>query len=101
MELMGGINDANAHRLSLSNWGDILSSVHNLKLKANRVPIPDWSSVLRRHPRGGVESSQFEALQVAIRDVILIDHCDSWQWSRDVSPGFSVAYVRSLVELAP
>ncbi|GJX76964.1 hypothetical protein Tco_0323775 [Tanacetum coccineum] len=29
---------------------------------ANRIVVPNWLTVLRRCPRGGVESSQFEAL---------------------------------------
>ncbi|GJU42599.1 RNA-directed DNA polymerase, eukaryota, reverse transcriptase zinc-binding domain protein [Tanacetum coccineum] len=143
----GGINDATSRRSGLSNWGAILSSMHNLKLKgtyllsfcsrkigngastrfwddlwtdnqslkskylrifmldndrdcyvANRVPIPNWSSVLRRHPRKGAESSQFEALQADIGNVVLTDQCDTWQWLLDVSPGYSVASVRSLVD---
>nr|GEY58626.1 RNA-directed DNA polymerase, eukaryota, reverse transcriptase zinc-binding domain protein [Tanacetum cinerariifolium]GEY59128.1 RNA-directed DNA polymerase, eukaryota, reverse transcriptase zinc-binding domain protein [Tanacetum cinerariifolium] len=65
---------------------------------ANRVPIHDWSVVLRRHPRGGVESSQLEALHAAIGNVVLTDQRDSWTWSLDVSLGFSVASVRSLVD---
>ncbi|GJT76979.1 RNA-directed DNA polymerase, eukaryota, reverse transcriptase zinc-binding domain protein [Tanacetum coccineum] len=143
----GGINTANSRCLGLSNWGAILTSVHNLKLKgidllslcsrkigneastrfwddiwigdqslkskfpriflldnnrdyyvANRVPFHDWSAVLRRHPRGGVEFSHLEALQAAIGNVVLIDQRDSWNWSLDVSHGFSVASVRSLVD---
>nr|GEU86701.1 RNA-directed DNA polymerase, eukaryota, reverse transcriptase zinc-binding domain protein [Tanacetum cinerariifolium] len=110
----------------LSNWGVILTSVHNLKLKGtdllslcsrkigngdstrfwddiwigdqslkfkfpsiflldndrdcyvtNKVPMHDWSAVLRRHLRGGDESSQLEALQAAIEDVVLTDQRDS------------------------
>ncbi|PWA76520.1 reverse transcriptase domain, Reverse transcriptase zinc-binding domain protein [Artemisia annua] len=65
---------------------------------ANRIPLLDWSSILRRHPRGRAELSQYEALRAAIGNVALNDHCDSWQWSVDVSSGFSVASVRSLVD---
>ncbi|GKC25331.1 RNA-directed DNA polymerase, eukaryota, reverse transcriptase zinc-binding domain protein [Tanacetum coccineum] len=51
----------------------------------NRIIVPNWLTVLRRCLRGGVESSQFEALQ-------------AWKWSLDVSAGFSVAFVRHLVD---
>ncbi|GKA50242.1 hypothetical protein Tco_0743315 [Tanacetum coccineum] len=54
--------------------------------------------VLRRYPRGGAESSQFDSLQAAIENVSLSDQCDSWQWSLDVSVGYSVASLRALVD---
>ncbi|GJY60414.1 RNA-directed DNA polymerase, eukaryota, reverse transcriptase zinc-binding domain protein [Tanacetum coccineum] len=65
---------------------------------ANRLSLPDWSTALRRQPRGGAESCQFSMLQSVIRDVILSDEQDSWQWSLDDSVGFSVSSVRSLID---
>ncbi|GKB85744.1 RNA-directed DNA polymerase, eukaryota, reverse transcriptase zinc-binding domain protein, partial [Tanacetum coccineum] len=65
---------------------------------ANRIAIPNWASVLRRCPRGGVESHQFEALQAILKDVELSDHHDSWKWSLHASAGYSVASVRQLVD---
>nr|GEW99259.1 RNA-directed DNA polymerase, eukaryota, reverse transcriptase zinc-binding domain protein [Tanacetum cinerariifolium] len=65
---------------------------------ANGVLIHEWSAVLRRHPRGGVKSSQLESIHAAIGNVVLTDQHDSWTWSLDVSLGFSVAFVRSLVD---
>ncbi|GJV17324.1 hypothetical protein Tco_1362647 [Tanacetum coccineum] len=67
---------------------------------ANRIPLlhSDWSTVLRRSPRGGVELAQFDALNSFIGNVLLTDQCDSWQWNLDVVAGFSVASVRSLVD---
>ncbi|GKD35815.1 RNA-directed DNA polymerase, eukaryota, reverse transcriptase zinc-binding domain protein, partial [Tanacetum coccineum] len=112
----GGINAANSRSSGLSNWSAILTSVHNLKLKGtdllslcsrkignaastrfcDDIWIGDQS--LKRHPRGGVESSQLEALQAAIGNVVLTDQRDSWKWSLDVTHGFFVASVRSLVD---
>ncbi|GKC45708.1 hypothetical protein Tco_1063430 [Tanacetum coccineum] len=51
---------------------------------ANRVPLKDWSYVFYRHPRGGVEASQFAALQSAIGNMVLSNQSDSWQWSPDI-----------------
>ncbi|GKC42807.1 hypothetical protein Tco_1060529 [Tanacetum coccineum] len=65
---------------------------------ANRIIVPNWLTVLRRCPRGGVESSQFEALQSVLKDVVLSNQHDSWKWSLDVLAGFSVASVRHLVD---
>nr|GEX81870.1 RNA-directed DNA polymerase, eukaryota [Tanacetum cinerariifolium] len=65
---------------------------------ANRVPLKDWSYVFRRHPRGGVEASQFVALQSAIGNMVLSNQSDSWQWSPDISARFSVVPVRALVD---
>ncbi|GJW74382.1 hypothetical protein Tco_0133752 [Tanacetum coccineum] len=48
---------------------------------ASRVGLIDWSSVLRRVPRGGEESSQFNALLSVIGSTSLSDQCDVWQWS--------------------
>ncbi|GKB29665.1 hypothetical protein Tco_0869066 [Tanacetum coccineum] len=67
-------------------------------LVANRIPLSNWHSVFRRNPRGGVESFQFEALQDALKDVVLSDRRDSWKWSLDNSVGFSVASVRRLID---
>ncbi|GJV21223.1 nucleotide-binding alpha-beta plait domain-containing protein [Tanacetum coccineum] len=51
-----------------------------------------------RQPSGGIESYQFSELQHLIGTVELSEHNDSWQWSLDVSRGFSVASVRSLID---
>ncbi|GJR22881.1 RNA-directed DNA polymerase, eukaryota, reverse transcriptase zinc-binding domain protein [Tanacetum coccineum] len=48
---------------------------------ANRVRLQDWSLVLRRQPRGGVESFQYDGLIKAIDSIILTEHRDSWQWA--------------------
>ncbi|GJR52235.1 RNA-directed DNA polymerase, eukaryota, reverse transcriptase zinc-binding domain protein [Tanacetum coccineum] len=63
---------------------------------ASRVCLHDWNSVLRRNPRGGVESVQFNALKNAIGNISLTDQRDSWQWSLDASAGFSVASLNKL-----
>ncbi|GJW41147.1 RNA-directed DNA polymerase, eukaryota, reverse transcriptase zinc-binding domain protein [Tanacetum coccineum] len=55
-------------------------------------------TVLRWCPRGGVELSQFQALQAILKDVVLSNQRDSWKWSLDVSTGFFVASVRHLVD---
>ncbi|PWA41787.1 RNA-directed DNA polymerase, eukaryota [Artemisia annua] len=65
---------------------------------ANWLSLSDRSLVLRRQPRGSIESSQFSALQSLIGDVVLSDQRDTWQWSLDVSKGFSVASVRSMID---
>ncbi|GJU27390.1 putative RNA-directed DNA polymerase, eukaryota, reverse transcriptase zinc-binding domain protein [Tanacetum coccineum] len=43
----------------------------------DRISSHDWSSSLRRNPRGGIEASQLMDLQNLIRDVVLSDHSDS------------------------
>ncbi|GJX97571.1 hypothetical protein Tco_0353369 [Tanacetum coccineum] len=47
---------------------------------ANRIPLlhSDWSTVLMRSPRGGVELAQFDDLNSSIGNVLLTDQCDSW-----------------------
>nr|GEW12565.1 RNA-directed DNA polymerase, eukaryota, reverse transcriptase zinc-binding domain protein [Tanacetum cinerariifolium] len=65
---------------------------------ANRVGLYNWNLVLRRTPRGGAESAQFNSLKETIGNIILTDQHDSWRWSLDVSKGFSVASVRQLVD---
>ncbi|GJQ89789.1 RNA-directed DNA polymerase, eukaryota, reverse transcriptase zinc-binding domain protein [Tanacetum coccineum] len=57
------------------------------------------SLVLRRDPRGGIETSQFNALKAAIGCVTLSDKRDSWKWSLNDCNGFSVASVRDLVDI--
>nr|GEW46586.1 RNA-directed DNA polymerase, eukaryota [Tanacetum cinerariifolium] len=62
-------------------------------LIANRIPLlhSDWSTVLRRIPKGDVELNQFEALKAAIGNVFLTDQIDTWQWTLNVAAGYSVA----------
>ncbi|GJW10921.1 RNA-directed DNA polymerase, eukaryota, reverse transcriptase zinc-binding domain protein [Tanacetum coccineum] len=40
-------------------------------LVANRIIVPNWLTVLRRCPRGGVESSQLESLHAILKDVLI------------------------------
>ncbi|GKC32260.1 hypothetical protein Tco_1039554 [Tanacetum coccineum] len=65
---------------------------------ASRVPLIDWSIALRRGPRGGIETFQFDALKAAIGNVSLSDKNDSWKWYLDGSNGFSVHSVSELVD---
>nr|GEZ47712.1 RNA-directed DNA polymerase, eukaryota, reverse transcriptase zinc-binding domain protein [Tanacetum cinerariifolium] len=65
---------------------------------ANRLPMLDWSSFLRRIPRGGVEDAQFFELHLIIDPIVLTSQKDYWLWSLDVSKGFTVASVRSLID---
>ncbi|GKE02536.1 RNA-directed DNA polymerase, eukaryota, reverse transcriptase zinc-binding domain protein [Tanacetum coccineum] len=48
---------------------------------AQRFNISDWSNVLRRMPRGGIEHNQFIDLLEAIRDVSISDKQDGWKWA--------------------
>ncbi|GJR00609.1 7-deoxyloganetic acid glucosyltransferase-like protein [Tanacetum coccineum] len=92
---------------SIRFWDDIWCGHHPLKVQSHRISMLDndksccianWSNVLRRQPSGGIESYQFSELQHLIGTVELSEHNDSWQWSLDVSRGFSVASVRSLID---
>nr|GEX57961.1 RNA-directed DNA polymerase, eukaryota, reverse transcriptase zinc-binding domain protein [Tanacetum cinerariifolium] len=65
---------------------------------ANRMHLVDWSSVLRRLPRGGVESSQFNSMLSSFGTVELSDKPDSWSWFLYISAGFSVSSVRSFID---
>ncbi|GJT72667.1 putative reverse transcriptase domain-containing protein [Tanacetum coccineum] len=65
---------------------------------SHRLNIRDWSFILRRLPRGGEESSQFNALISFIRDVVLSDQKDTWEWSLNTSIGFTVTSVRTLID---
>ncbi|GJZ97025.1 hypothetical protein Tco_0669359 [Tanacetum coccineum] len=65
---------------------------------ASRIGLQDWALVLRRNPRGGEESGQFNALKNVIGNISLTDHRDCWQWSLGGSAGFTVASIRSLVD---
>ncbi|PWA66546.1 reverse transcriptase domain, Reverse transcriptase zinc-binding domain protein [Artemisia annua] len=62
-----------------------------------RVNIIDWNNVLRRNPRGGVESSQFDDMKALISNVELSDNKDGWKWALN-STGFSVASTRKSYE---
>ncbi|GKA62485.1 hypothetical protein Tco_0762004 [Tanacetum coccineum] len=61
---------------------------------ANRLPLSDWSSILRRHPRGGIEMSQFSDMLSTIKDFQTSDQDDTWVWTGNGSfIGFSVAFI--------
>ncbi|GJX00650.1 RNA-directed DNA polymerase, eukaryota, reverse transcriptase zinc-binding domain protein [Tanacetum coccineum] len=65
---------------------------------SNRLNVRNWSSIIRRLPRGGVETSQFNALLSSIKDVALSDQIDSLVWSLNASIGYTVASIRSLID---
>ncbi|GJZ18778.1 RNA-directed DNA polymerase, eukaryota, reverse transcriptase zinc-binding domain protein [Tanacetum coccineum] len=117
----GGIFDDHDRCSCTSPWCSILNSVNNIKRKgidllsmcsyklgngahtreclvANQIYLFDWSSVLRRAPRGGAELLQFEALHAAIGDVALTDQRNSWKWSLNDSVGFLVVSVQHFVD---
>ncbi|GJR17310.1 RNA-directed DNA polymerase, eukaryota, reverse transcriptase zinc-binding domain protein [Tanacetum coccineum] len=111
----GGIPHNISRRRKHSNWGIIVSSVKRLNEKGDDLlslctrklgngsptnhPLDCWEdNLVWRHPRGGMESSHFDALNAIIGNVLLTDNCDSWQWSPDVVAGYSVASARSLVD---
>ncbi|PWA38397.1 RNA-directed DNA polymerase, eukaryota [Artemisia annua] len=64
---------------------------------AQRVNIIDWNNVLRRNPRGGAESSQFDDMKALISNVELSDNKDGWKWALN-STGFSIASARKYVD---
>ncbi|PWA72941.1 RNA-directed DNA polymerase, eukaryota, Reverse transcriptase zinc-binding domain protein [Artemisia annua] len=64
---------------------------------AHRINISDWNMVLRRAPRGGVESSQLEDLNAVIQDITMSDNKDGWKWSL-ASNGFSIASARKFID---
>ncbi|GJQ97240.1 RNA-directed DNA polymerase, eukaryota, reverse transcriptase zinc-binding domain protein [Tanacetum coccineum] len=66
-------------------------------LVSHRLPIEDWSSVLRRIPRSGAESSQFQDMMETIRQVPLTSSIDKWKWDLDAS-GFTVSSTRSHID---
>nr|GEX91205.1 RNA-directed DNA polymerase, eukaryota, reverse transcriptase zinc-binding domain protein [Tanacetum cinerariifolium] len=77
--------------------------VYNLDLDqgcvvADRFSNHGWDPMFRRQPRGGVEASQFNDLQVMLQGTILSDNCDSWIWSLSASNGFLVAFVRKFID---
>ncbi|GJX97095.1 RNA-directed DNA polymerase, eukaryota, reverse transcriptase zinc-binding domain protein [Tanacetum coccineum] len=60
---------------------------------AHRINVSNLNMVLRRAPRGGVESSQLEDLKALIQNILILDNKDGWKWFID-SNGFSVASAR-------
>nr|GFB81575.1 RNA-directed DNA polymerase, eukaryota, reverse transcriptase zinc-binding domain protein [Tanacetum cinerariifolium] len=66
---------------------------------ANRLSLPDWGFILRRNPRGGIEASQFKDIRLLIEPVVLSSHQDTWTWSLGVLKDYTVASIRSLIDL--
>nr|GEY36777.1 RNA-directed DNA polymerase, eukaryota, reverse transcriptase zinc-binding domain protein [Tanacetum cinerariifolium] len=74
---------------TISFWDDFWCGDQSLKSKfpriysldndkgcnvASRLSLPDWGSVLRRNPRGGIEASQLKDLRLLIKPVVLNSH---------------------------
>nr|GEX49538.1 putative RNA-directed DNA polymerase, eukaryota, reverse transcriptase zinc-binding domain protein [Tanacetum cinerariifolium] len=122
-----GVYNEPSHRSKHSTWASIMSSVHRLKDKdiwvgnaplriqftriynleserncliANRIPflLSDWSSALRRPPRGGAKMTQFDALKDVIGSISLTYQRDIWKWSLDATGGYSVASAPTFVD---
>nr|GEZ76786.1 hypothetical protein [Tanacetum cinerariifolium] len=55
-------------------------------------------ALINRILRGGVEDAQLFELRLIIAHIVLTSQKDSWLWSLDVSKGFTVASVRSLID---
>nr|GEX95054.1 hypothetical protein [Tanacetum cinerariifolium] len=113
----GGIESGRAGKLSHSPWNSIIRTVSHLQAKvidlfalcgrsvgdgnsisfwgdnwfAQRINIEDWSFVLRRPPRCGVEWNQLDELIQVTRDVV--HSADGWNWELDTT-GYLVASAR-------
>ncbi|GJU20664.1 hypothetical protein Tco_1154006 [Tanacetum coccineum] len=114
MDLISFCNRKLGNGTSTRFWDDIWCGESTLKSKfprvymldndrdcivANWMHFVDWSSVLRRLPRGGVESSQFNSMLSSFGSVALLDKPNSWSWSLDISAGFFVSFVRSFIDV--
>ncbi|GJX36532.1 RNA-directed DNA polymerase, eukaryota, reverse transcriptase zinc-binding domain protein [Tanacetum coccineum] len=66
-------------------------------LVAQRYDVQDWSNVLRRLPRSGIELVQFTDMVNSISQVKLSDSPDCWEWDLS-SSGFSVASARRIID---
>nr|GEW67511.1 hypothetical protein [Tanacetum cinerariifolium] len=90
----------------LSPWSAILSFIKSLKKKgidllslcSRKLRNGDSIHFLMMPPRGGIESFQLFDLKLLVGSVVLSEHRDSWLWSLDVSKGFSVASVQSMMD---
>nr|GEW24320.1 RNA-directed DNA polymerase, eukaryota, reverse transcriptase zinc-binding domain protein [Tanacetum cinerariifolium] len=65
---------------------------------ASKVSLQNFTSSFRRHPRGGVESQQFEELMSMVRDIHLVPMADRWSWTLSSSGDFSVSSIRRLID---
>ena len=112
IDLLGMCNRSVGNGSTTSFWGDSWCGGRPLKDQyprvyaldlnkscsvADRMGIKDWSSVLRRTPRGGAESNQFADLIQSIQQVTLTSSADAWKWELS-SSGFSVVSTRQYVD---
>nr|GEW40045.1 zinc finger, CCHC-type [Tanacetum cinerariifolium] len=88
----GGIRNGRTWKSSYSPWSSILRSVSQLQARGidlfalcgrfigdgSSISFLDDSCVLKRPPRGGAKSNQYDELILAIRYVVLSDSVDGW-----------------------
>nr|GEX90708.1 RNA-directed DNA polymerase, eukaryota, reverse transcriptase zinc-binding domain protein [Tanacetum cinerariifolium] len=100
----GGVSDLRVHGSSQSPWRGILSMVKSINLKG-----VDLLSLCRRNLGNGKTVSfwddcwcgdqSLKNLRLLIEPVVLNSHQDTCTWSLGILKGYTVASVRSLIDL--
>ncbi|GKC63932.1 RNA-directed DNA polymerase, eukaryota, reverse transcriptase zinc-binding domain protein [Tanacetum coccineum] len=90
----GGIIEGSSLNQRHTTWGAILSAVRSLNQKG-----VDLLAMCVRKVGNGKTCRFWEDIWVVMtQGIVLSDKSDTWDWSLNVSSGFSVASVRTLVD---
>ncbi|GJZ18940.1 RNA-directed DNA polymerase, eukaryota [Tanacetum coccineum] len=65
---------------------------------AQKFQNPDFAVSFQRHPRGGIEESQFQELSLLLSLVVLSSSNDRWSWTLNGHGDFSVKSAREEID---
>ncbi|GJW99624.1 RNA-directed DNA polymerase, eukaryota, reverse transcriptase zinc-binding domain protein [Tanacetum coccineum] len=82
----------------LGFYKKVIGNCNNSNFCCVKVPKSRLCGFFRRHPRGGIEESQFQKLSLLLSSVVLSSSSNYWSWTLNCHGDFSVKSVREEID---